>query len=132
MAETRNKEGKKYSPKTLYSLLTGILGFMTTKNPRYPNILDKSNPDFTEFHCTIDNLFRRLREEGVGAGSKQTASFTKDEENLLWEKGILNTSTPKGLFRAVFFYNGKNFVLRGGQEHRDFLTRRVVCYYKHD
>ena len=111
MAETRNKEGKIYSPKTLYSLLSGILRFMTTKNPRYPNFLDKSYPDFTEFHCTIDNLFRRLR-EGVGAGSKQTASITKDEENLLWEKGILNTSTPKGLFRAVFFYNGKNFVAR--------------------
>ena len=90
VAETRNKEGQKYSPKTLYSLLTGILHFMTTKNPRYPNFLDKSDPDFTEFHRTVDNLFRRLREEGVGADSKQTASISKEEENLLWEKGILN------------------------------------------
>jgi len=33
--------------------------------------------------------------------------------------GRLVSRTPKGLLRAVFFYNGKNFTLRGGQEHRN-------------
>ena len=28
----------------------------------------------------------------------------------------MNMDTPKGLRRAVFFYNGKNFYLRGGAE----------------
>ena len=32
---------------------------------------------------------------------------------------MLSVSTPRGLLNAVFYYNGKNFVLRGGQEHRD-------------
>ena len=30
---------------------------------------------------------------------------------MLWDKGILNTSTPKGFFRAVFYYNGKTLCL---------------------
>ena len=125
-AETRNKEGERYSPKTIYSLLTGILRHMTTENPRYPNFLDKKNPEFVDFHRSLDNLFRKLREEGVGAESKQTATITTEEENMLWDKGILNTVTPKGLFRAVFYYNGKNFVLRGGQEHRELQLSQIV------
>ena len=69
VAETRNKEGKRYPPKTIYSLLTGILKHMTTENPRYLNFLDKKNPEFVDFHRSLDNLFRKLREEGVGAES---------------------------------------------------------------
>ena len=86
---------------------------MTGENPRYPNFLDKKNPVFVGFHHSLDNLFRQLREEGVGAESQQTPTIAIEEENMLWDKGILNTSTPKGFFRAVFYYNGKNFVLRG-------------------
>ena len=78
-----------------------------------------------QLHRSIDNLFRSLREAGVGAECKQTATITVEEENMLWEKGILNTSTPRGLFRAVFYYNGKNFVLRGGQEHRELLISQI-------
>ena len=87
---------------------------MTVENPRYPNFLDKKNPVFVGFHHSPDNLFRQLREEGVGAESQQTPTIGIEEENLLWDKSTLNTSTPKGLFRAVFYYNSKNFVLRGG------------------
>ena len=32
---------------------------------------------------------------------------------------MLDVDTFKGLLRAVFFYNGKNFCLRGGQEQRN-------------
>ena len=43
-------------------------------------------------------------------------------------EGILNTATPKGLFRAVFYYNGKNVVLRGGQEHRELQISQIVRF----
>lgn len=32
---------------------------------------------------------------------------------------MINLDSPVGLLRAVFFYNGKNFCLRGGIEHRN-------------
>jgi len=97
--ETRNKNGDPYPPKTLYSLLTGILRHMRTENPSYPNFLEKT-PSFVEFHRSLDNRFRKLREEGVGADSKQTATITVEEENLLWSKGVLDSRTPKGLARG--------------------------------
>ena len=106
VSETRNKEGKRYSPKTIYSLLVRILRYMT-ENPRHPNFLEKNDPQFVPFHGSIDNVLRKLREDGVGAESKQTATITIEEEKMLWDRDVLNSSTPKGLFRAVFYYNGK-------------------------
>lgn len=115
VSETRNQEGKRYSPKTLYSLLMRILHYMRLENPHYPNFLDKANPDFAVFHRSVDNTFRKLCEE----------------ENMLWEKGILNTTTPKGLFKTVF-YNGKNVILLGGEEHRQLKVSQIVCYHYPD
>ena len=34
---------------------------------------------------------------------KQTSVITKEEENALWEKGVLSVDTPKTLLRAVFY-----------------------------
>ena len=59
-----------------------------------------------------------LRSSGVGASSKHTEGISREEEELLWSTNTLNISTPTGLLHAVFFYNRKNFSLRGGQEHR--------------
>ena len=126
--ETRNKSGDPYPPKTIYSLLTGILRHMTTENPSYPNFLEKK-PAFVNLHRSLDNVFKKLREEGVGADAKHTATITIEEENLLWSKGVLNTTTPRGLLRAVFFYNGKNFVLHGGQEHRNLQISQLSRLY---
>ncbi len=126
VAETRNKTGQPYPPKTVYSLLTGILRHMTAQNPRYPNYLESKSVDFVDFHRCLDNLFRKLRESGVGAASRHAPTISVEEENSLWVNGVLNTNTPRGLLRAVFYYNGKNFILRGGQEHRDLKVSHLL------
>ena len=64
----------------------------------------------------------------MGASSKPTATISIEEENMLWDKKILNTATPKGLFRIVFYYNGKNFILRGGQVHRNLHISQIVRF----
>ena len=119
VAEARKKNGSEFPPKTLYHLLTGLLRHMRSKNPTCPNFLDTSDSRFMSLHNTMDNVFRQLRGKGVAAESKSTEAFTKDEEQQLWTSGVLSTETPKGLLGAVFFQNGKNFCLRGGEEHRN-------------
>lgn len=56
---------------------------------------------------------------GVRAETKRTPIITKEEENSLWDQGVLGAETPESLLRAVFYYNGKNFCLRGGSKHRN-------------
>ena len=50
---------------------------------------------------------------------KTTAVLSADDENKLWDTNVMNLKAPIGLLRAVFFYNGKNFCLRGGTGQRN-------------
>ncbi len=116
--ETRNTKGEFYPPSSLCQLLTGLLRHMRTINPNCPNFLEKTNPQFKVLHGTLDVHFRRLHECGIGRKTNHAQLISKEDENKLWSCGILGTSTPRSLLNAVFFYNGKNFCLRGGDEHR--------------
>ena len=62
-------------------------------------------------HSIIYTYFRQLRNPGVGAEVKHTNLITKEEDNALWEHGVLGVDTPEPLLRAVFYYNTTNFCL---------------------
>ena len=124
-AEARKKDGGSYPPKTVYALLTGLLRHMRSLNPECPNFLDFSDPRFTTLQNYLDNLFRDLRARGVGSESKNAEVFSKEEEDQLWTSGTLSVDSPKGLLRAVFYLNGKNFCLRGGVEHRQLKLSQI-------
>lgn len=119
MAETRNNNGENYPPRSINSILSGILRHMRTENPEYPNFLSGQDPEYQPFKTALDSIYIKLTTDGVGAESSHTQSIAPDEKNQLWSTGVLNVETPKGLLKAVFFYNGKCFCLRGGIEHRN-------------
>ena len=49
---------------------------------------------------------KRLQSEGYMA-QKQAEVLTKEDEDILWEKGILGSENPQSLLNSViFFYNG--------------------------
>ncbi len=132
VAETRNTKGQPYPPTTLYQLLCGVLRYMRSINHHAPDFLNKQDSRFKNLQIVIDNTFKRLRTEGVGCSSKHTEIITKEEENTLWESGVLGISTPNALLRAVFFLNGKNFCLRGRQEHRSLRLSQLKRYSNPD
>ena len=119
VAETRKVNGEPYPPATRQLLLSGILRYMRSIDPqKAPNIFEKKNPAFKDLHSTMDSVYKKLRSDGVGAEKHSAVPFSKMEENELWEQGVIGKDSPTALLRAVFFYNGKNFCLRGGDEHR--------------
>lgn len=124
-AEARKQDGGPYPPKTLYALLCGILRHMRSLNVDCPNFLDFTDPRFATLQNSLDNLFRDLRARGVGSESRSAEVFSKEEEDQLWSTGVLSVDTPKGLLRAVFYLNGKNFALRGGVEHRQLKLSQI-------
>ena len=85
----------------------------------------KNGERFSTFQTTLDNVFKVLRSSGVGLESKHTEGISAEEEDMLWSSGVLNDTSPYGLLRAVFFYMGKCFCLRGGQEHRDLCPSQL-------
>lgn len=62
-----------------------------------------------ELNGTMDVHYRGVCQAGVGA-------VVHFEEEVPWEKKIIGDHNPLALRRAVFFYAGKAFCLRGGEE----------------
>ena len=116
--ETRMQSGMQYPPSTIYCLLAGVQRHMRSINPNAPTFLDKANKHFTALHNSLGVLFRSLRERNIGTSTSHHQPFTRDEIDQLWESGVIGTATPQSLLYAVFFYNGIQFCLRGGDEHR--------------
>ena len=124
-AEARKQDGGVYPPKTIYLLLAGLLRHMRSLNPVCPNFLSSSNSEFTQLHHSLEDTFRELRVNEVMSETKTSEAFSKEEEDRLWSSGALSTETPKGLLRAVFFLNGRNFGLVGGDKHRQLKLSQL-------
>ena len=117
VTETRKSNGEPYPPATLHQLLYGVLRHMRDCNPGCPNFLDKKDSRFRQLQGTLDAYFHNLHCEGIGRQVKHAETISTEEDNQLWETGVLDINTPKGLQNAVFYTIGKMFCLRGGQEN---------------
>ena len=115
--ETRTESGEEYTPRSITLFIGGLQCYITSEKGERIRLCDPENPSFKPLHRVLDNRFRELHRMGVGTKRKQAEVVSYDEENQLWETGVLCSDTPGGLLRAVFYYNGLNFILRGGQEH---------------
>ena len=140
IAETRNKKGDLYTPSTLHQLLCGLYRHIKTIRTDCPNFVDKNNTlqAATYVHGTLDSLFRKLHENGIGRKVKHSEIISRDEEEKLWSSGQLGSKTPRALQNAIFFLNGKNSCIRGGEEHRSIKTSQFQrlhdpeCYIYHE
>ena len=80
--------------------------------------MNRKDPQFRDLNGAIQVRYRELRQQGVGAQVKHTAIVSPEEEDMLWSSKVIGDHSPLALQRAVFFYVGKAFCLRGGEEQR--------------
>ena len=59
---------------------------------------------------------------GVGENPKKAEIITSEQENHLWNPGVLEIEMPKSFLHVHFYYNGKTFHLRGEGEEHHFST----------
>ena len=128
--ESRRKDGKSYPPNTLRNILAALFRALkdTFGAGNLVSFMDNKQreKDYPRLHHAMDRHFRYLREQGIGVEKKQAAIITPVAEKTMWEKGVLGTYMPKVLLLTVFFYNGKNFCLRGQQEHATLNVAQIV------
>ena len=71
-----------------------------------------------------------LHQKGFGAEVKHTAVITQEEEDQLWDRGVLRVDSLLKLLCRVFFSVGKVFCIRGGKEQRNLKPSQFQ--WKHD
>ena len=132
VVEARRSDGQPYPASTIYLLLAGLLRYARSKTRDCPNFMDKKDGRFYELSGTCESVARKLRVQGVGANVKHAQVVTPEEEDQLWNSGTIGIFNPKVLLRAVFFYVGKAFCLRGGAEQRSLKPSQFVREYNPD
>ena len=124
VSETCKGDGKEYTPRSIYLLLAGLQRHIRKLNPT-TDINIFQDIAFKPLKNVCDAVFKQLHSKGIGTETKVTPALSQTEEDKLWETGVINLDSPTGLLRAVFFYNGKNFCLRGGIEHRNLKISQL-------
>ena len=121
VVEVRRKDGAPYPPRSLYQLCVGLLRYMR-ENGNHLNFLDEKNSQFYEFRQALSARMSELTSAGVGTVPRQADPITRENETIMWEKGVLGDSSAKSMLNTVFFYNCKLFGLRGVDEHRNLAV----------
>ena len=77
------------------------------------------NLEFSSFKRVLDSEMKSLQGLGLGSNIKRAEPISRNEEEILWEKGILGNSSPQVLLDTMVYKCGVFFALRNGQELRD-------------
>ena len=128
--EVRRGDGEPYPPKTIHQLLAGMQRHMLQSNCCLPKFLDWSNPLFRPIHGACDFIFHELHSKGVGVYVRHTPIISNEEEQKLWELGILGVDSSKSLEQTVFYYIGKRYCIRGGEERQLGPSNFVRSYHR--
>ena len=135
VVEVRREDGQPYPPATINNLLAGLYRFSKSCSPtgaQCPNFMSRNDPAFRELTGAVQVHYKELRTDGVGAVVKHAPIVTSEEESMLWDSKVLGVHTPLALVRAVFFYVGKAFCIRGGQEQRQLKRSQFKRSYDPD
>ena len=62
---------------------------------------------------------KRLTAIGLGSKKRQAEPLSEENEEQLWEKGLLGDHNPVSLLNTIVFMNGLYFALRSDSEHRN-------------
>ena len=75
---------------------------------------------------TMDSLSSDLHSKGIGAQRRSAEIIMHEDEDVLWAKGSLGSTSPRTLQHTVFFYIGLQFCLRGVQEQYDLSPSQLT------
>ena len=109
MMETRREDGKPYPPTSLRCLLSALNRILQDNKAPF-SVFDKKDPQFRDLMRTLDSVSSELHCEGIGAQCKSASVITYEDENALWERGLLGDDSPRILQHTVFTTLECNFV----------------------
>lgn len=112
LSEVKKMNGEDYPGKTLYELLLSIQMHMETVGGSFKLIDD---PEFIKVKNTLDTLMKQRASLGIGTTVKKAEVISKEEEDILWNTGVLGSETPAQLLDTLVYLLGLHFALGAGK-----------------
>lgn len=116
IADIRKTTGERYPPQTLKSIFYMIQHYLQYDCKRDISLL-KSNA-FKEARDVLDAEMRFSAKDGNVKVPLRAKAITYDDEEELWNEGILGSENAKQLQETVIFLLGIHCGLRAATEHR--------------
>ena len=99
--ELRKKSGTKFPPNSLYHICYGIMRYVRMNGM---NVDFFKNKEFSEFCNILDSEMKRLQAVGLGTRQRKAEVISFEDEELMWEKGILGDDNPQSLLDTMLLY----------------------------
>lgn len=112
--EVRKKNKDLYPPNTLYQLICGLQRHLRENG--HADIKIFKNSALHGFRSTLEGEMKRLNLTGNFLNKKQAQPITIEQENRLWEQGLLGDQNPQVLLNTLVFQI--RFIFGSGNEHR--------------
>ena len=127
IVEMRTADGNPYPPTSISNVLAGMYRYSKKHTPDCPNFMDQKH--FRDVTGVLQVRYCDFRKEGIRNVVKHAPVVTAEGEDALWKSNVLHDGTPS-LQRAVFFYVGKCFCLRGGEVQKlsQLLLNLIVTH----
>ena len=121
ICEVRKENGEEYPGQTLYELVIQLQLFLEQNGLNYKLV----NEDcFIQLKNTLDFVMKERASAGIGIEKRKALAITLDEEEQLWERGILGMDTLQRLLDALVYMIGLHFAFRTDLEHRNLRWER--------
>ena len=83
---------------------------------------------FAPLRKTLDSVNVSLRKAGIDTKCKHADVLSLENQQVIWERGFVNTDSLWNLTRAVLLTVGLHFSPRVGQEHRDLKVEQLTPF----
>ncbi|CAG2195298.1 unnamed protein product [Mytilus edulis] len=120
ICEVIKENGEDYPGQTLYEILINIQMYFEQKGKCYKFLNEDA---FLQVKNTLDFTMKQRAAAGLGINKKKAETILVEEEELLWQRGILGDSNPARLVDTIVYLIGLHFALRAGKEHRNLRMK---------
>ena len=108
--EVKKMDVSNFPGKTLYDIIICVQFHLETLSYSWKLLNEEK---FKEIRFTLDNTMKKHTSDGIGVSVWKAQILSSFDEDLLWNLGLLGTSSPTILLSTVVFLLGKGCALRG-------------------
>lgn len=110
------QNGDEYPRETLYEIVLSLQNYLQM-NGCTVKLLDHAS--FAKLRNTVDNKMKQLSTAGIIRQKKQAQPISLQQEEQMWQSGILGDDTPEKLVNTLLYLIGVHFTPQACNKHKN-------------